>query len=171
MCIYVYIHLFRYTYIHIFIHICVHICEVMWRYGTHIYMYLFAYIWHWSRRLVSHTGGLQSTPLDARRDGNMSAADFSKNYDTRVKLWPLLCQNVIFSNKTMNSPYQWLFSYTWRGSKFARHGPEFARRSPTSNSTRNASISIEKRLNSCRNHEFLSPEFARRGPEFARLGL
>ena len=63
-CIYIYI----YIYIHIYIH-----------------TYTFPYIWHRSLHLVSHPG-LQSTPLDAHREGSMSAPSFRKNYDTRYKL-------------------------------------------------------------------------------------
>ena len=62
--------------------------------NTHAYIY----IWHQSLHLVSHPG-LQSTPLDAQRDGNMSAASFSKNYDTRVEFWPIMFQNVTFPGK------------------------------------------------------------------------
>ena len=88
-----------------------------------IYIYTNLYVRHWSLHLVSHPG-LQSTPLDARRDGNVSAADFNKNYDTRIKIWPLVCQNVIFSDKNDEpSPPMIMFLYqawpwiypTWPG--------------------------------------------------------
>ena len=68
-------------------------------------MYTFQGIWHRSLRLGSHPG-LQGTPLDAHRDDSMLAARFSKNYDTIFRSWPLMYQNVIFSDETMNSPHQ-----------------------------------------------------------------
>ena len=56
-------------------------------------------ICHRSLHSVSHQG-LPSTPLDAHRDGSMSAASFSNKYGTRIKLWPIIFQDATFPNKT-----------------------------------------------------------------------
>ena len=66
-------------------------------------IYTFPYIWHRSLHLVSHPR-LRSTPLDAHRDGSMSAPSFRKNYDTRDKLWPIMFQNATFPSKTHEHP-------------------------------------------------------------------
>ena len=67
------------------------------------YTYISPYIWYRSPHPVSHPG-LHSTPLHAHRDGNVSAANSNKNCDTRVNLWPIICQNVIFYGKSVTPP-------------------------------------------------------------------
>ena len=54
----------------------------------------------WRRSLHSESHpGLPSTPLDAHRCGSMSAAIFTRNYNTRVKFWPIMSQNLIPPDK------------------------------------------------------------------------
>ena len=69
----------------------------------YVHMYTFQHIWHRSLHLVSHPG-LQSTPLDAHREGSMSAASFRIDYDTRDKLWPIIFQNTTFAGKAHVPP-------------------------------------------------------------------
>ena len=69
----------------------------------YIYIYMSLYIWHRALHLVSHPG-LQSTALNLHRDGSMSATIFGQIYDTRMKLWSMMCQNVTFSVKTVTRP-------------------------------------------------------------------
>ena len=66
-------------------------------------IYTFPYIWHRSLHLVSHPG-LPSTPLDAHREGSMSAPSFRNNYDTRDKLWRIMFKNVAFPGRTYDHP-------------------------------------------------------------------
>ena len=61
---------------------------------------------------VSHPG-LQITPLDAHRGGSMSAASFSKNYDTRVQFWPIMFQNAVFLGKAHDPQDHVLYLYVF----------------------------------------------------------
>ena len=86
---------FRSTYIYIYIYVCVY-----------VYVYIYVRIWHRSLHPVGRLW-LQSTPLDAHRDGSMSAASFRVSYDTRDKLWPIMFQNAIVPGKNNDSPRQY----------------------------------------------------------------
>ena len=70
----------------------------------------FPYVWHPFLHLVNDPG-LQSTPLDAHREGSTSAPSFRKNYDMRDKLWPIRFHNTTLLAKPVTPPEELIYTY------------------------------------------------------------
>ena len=73
------------------------ICNV---YDIDIYIYIDIPIYLAQISSSSKSPRAARTPLDAHRDGSMSAPSFRINYNTRDELWPAMFQNTIVPVKT-----------------------------------------------------------------------